>query len=225
MTFLKILARSTSDLFDITANKKITQIVMVCTEAEKKTKLLSVLEQTSANNNRILLFVGTKRTADGLTKYLRVTGWSALAIHGDKTQAERDWVLAEFKSGSAPIMIATDVAARGLDVKDIKFVINYDFPHSLEDYVHRIGRTGRAGATGTAYSFFTSQNIKNARALVHILTEANQEVPPALTEVIRYAKNFKEEGGNFRGRGRARSGGGGRGGRGKFSRAAGNFLK
>lgn len=89
------------------------------------------------------------------------SGWPALAIHGDKQQQERDWVLQEFKSGRSPIMIATDVASRGLDVKDIKYVINYDFPNNCEDYIHRIGRTGRGGATGTSYTYFTTENSKN----------------------------------------------------------------
>lgn len=85
-------------------------------------------------------------------------GWPALSIHGDKKQDERTWVLNEFKSGKHPIMIATDVASRGLDVKDVRFVINYDFPNQIEDYVHRIGRTGRAGTKGTYFlKHFCSQ--------------------------------------------------------------------
>jgi superfamily II DNA/RNA helicase len=96
-----------------------------------------------------------------LTLSLSRSGWPALAIHGDKQQQERDWVLQEFKSGRSPIMIATDVASRGLDVKDIKYVINYDFPNNCEDYIHRIGRTGRGGATGTSYTYFTTENSKN----------------------------------------------------------------
>jgi superfamily II DNA/RNA helicase len=79
------------------------------------------------------------------------------AIHGDKDQQSRTRTLAEFKAGRCPIMIATDVAARGVDVKDVKAVINYDFPQSVEDYVHRIGRTGRAGAKGQAFTFLTSK--------------------------------------------------------------------
>ncbi|PQQ00476.1 DEAD-box ATP-dependent RNA helicase 20 [Prunus yedoensis var. nudiflora] len=129
-------------------------------------------------------------------------GWPALSIHGDKNQAERDWVLAEFKSGRNPIMTATDVAARGLDVKDIKCVINYDFPSSLEDYVHRIGRTGRAGATGTALTFFTHANAKFARELIKILQEAGQVVSPALAAMSRSSGSFGGSGGNFRNRGR-----------------------
>lgn len=92
-------------------------------------------------------------------------------------------------------MIATDVASRGLDVKDIKYVINYDFPNQIEDYVHRIGRTGRAGATGCSYTFFTSEKFKLARDLCGIMTEAGQAVPDELKQM---------SGGNFGG------GGGGR---------------
>ncbi|OMO66350.1 hypothetical protein COLO4_30604 [Corchorus olitorius] len=111
-----------------------------------------------------------------ITWQLRMDGWPALSIHGDKSQAERDWVLSEFKAGKSPIMTAADVAARGLDVKDVKYVINYDLPGSLEDYVHRIGRTGRAGAKGTAYTFFTAANARFAEELIVILEEAGQKV-------------------------------------------------
>lgn len=116
------------------------------------------------------MFTETKKGADQLTKYLREDGWPALAIHGDKSQQERDWVLNEFRTGKSPIMIATDVAARGLDIKDIKVVINYDFPSCCEDYVHRIGRTGRAGAKGHAFSFFTPNNFKLSKDLVKIVS-------------------------------------------------------
>ena len=87
-----------------------------------------------------------------------------MCIHGDKQQKERDWVLGEFKSGKTTILVATDVAARGLDVDDVKFVINYDYPNNSEDYIHRIGRTGRKGNSGTSYTFFTSRNSNKAQA-------------------------------------------------------------
>lgn len=99
---------------DLSANINITQVVEVCTEFEKRGKLVKHLEMISQANGKVLIFVATKRTADDLTKYLRQDGWPALAIHGDKQQQERDWVLKEFKSGNSPIMIATDVASRGL---------------------------------------------------------------------------------------------------------------
>ena len=99
---------------DLTANHNIRQIVEVCTDFEKRNKLLNHLEQISTENAKVLIFVGTKRVADDLTKFLRQDGWPALAIHGDKEQRERDWVLSEFKAGRSPILIATDVASRGL---------------------------------------------------------------------------------------------------------------
>jgi len=120
---------------------------------------------------------------DDLTRELRSDGWPALCIHGDKKQEERDWVFREFKSGKSPIMIATDVAARGLDVKDIRYVINYDFPNQMEDYIHRIGRTGRAGATGSSYTFFTQDKFRMARDLIDVLREANQPVPEELDRI------------------------------------------
>lgn len=87
----------------------------------------------------------------------RIREFGAAAIHGDKSQSERDWVLRNFKAGQAPIMVATDVAARGLDIPHVAGVINFDFPNGVEDYIHRIGRTGRAGNTGTSWTFFTQQ--------------------------------------------------------------------
>jgi len=122
-----------------------------------------------------------------------------MCIHGDKEQKERDWVLQEFRNGRAPILVATDVAARGLDVDDVKFVINYDYPHSSEDYVHRIGRTGRSNRTGTAYTFFTPGNIRQAKDLVAVLAEANQVVNPKLQELANDAGSFY--GGNQFGKG------------------------
>ncbi|KAE8659553.1 DEAD-box ATP-dependent RNA helicase 20 [Hibiscus syriacus] len=121
--------------------------------------------------------------------------------------AERDWVLSEFKAGKSPIMTATDVAARGLDVKDVKYVINYDFPGSLEDYVHRIGRTGRAGAKGTAYTFFTAANARFAKELIAILEEAGQKVSPELAAMGRGAPPLPSGHGGFRDRGKGFGGG------------------
>ena len=154
-------------------------------------RLVKLLEAIM-DGSRILIFCQTKKGCDSLTRSMRVDGYPALAIHGDKDQSERDWVLNEFRTGKSPIMIATDVAARGIDVKDIKYVINYDFPGTLEDYVHRIGRTGRAGAAGTAYSFFTPTDFKLARKLIKILSEAGQEVPAQLHQFANMAKNTEK---------------------------------
>jgi ATP-dependent RNA helicase DBP3 len=98
----------------------------------------------------------------------------------------------EFKSGKIPLMVATDVAARGLHVTDIEYVINYTFPLKIEDYVHRIGRTGRAGQTGVAHTFFTSFEKAHAIALVNILREAKQTVPESLTKFMSTGSKKKE---------------------------------
>ncbi|WOL03649.1 protein SON [Canna indica] len=184
------------------ANQSILQIVEVIPEHEKYPRLIKLLSEIM-DGGRILIFLETKKGCDKVTRQLRMDGWPALSIHGDKAQAERDWVLAEFKSGRSSIMTATDVAARGLDVKDIKCVVNYDFPTSLEDYVHRIGRTGRAGAKGTAITFFTQANARFARELVKILQDACQNVNPALASMVRLGSGVNGgSGGNFRSRGR-----------------------
>ncbi|KAK3237071.1 DEAD-box ATP-dependent RNA helicase [Cymbomonas tetramitiformis] len=185
---------------ELKANHMIKQVVEVVGEHQKYPKLIKLLEQVldPSGASKLLVFLETKRNCDTVTRMLREDGWPALAIHGDKNQQERDWVLQEFKNGKSPIMLATDVAARGLDVKDIRVVVNYDFPGTCEDYVHRIGRTGRAGATGVAYSFFTTANAKNAKALVDILTEANQQIP---AELQQYALMAGGGSGGFRDRG------------------------
>ncbi|XP_030458121.2 DEAD-box ATP-dependent RNA helicase 20-like isoform X1 [Syzygium oleosum] len=184
---------------DLKANQSISQVVEVIKESEKYSRLIKLLKALM-DGSRILIFVETKKGCDHVTKQLRMDGWPALSIHGDKNQSEREWVLAEFKSGRSLIMTATDVAARGLDVKDIKCVINYDFPMTLEDYVHRIGRTGRAGAKGTAFTFFTDSNSRFAGELIKILQDAGQVVPPALSDLAR-SVSFYGSGNSVRSRG------------------------
>lgn len=114
MDFLHDYIQVNIGSMELTANHNVKQVVEVCTDFEKRAKLVKHLDQISQENGKVLIFVGTKRVADDLTKFLRQDGWPALAIHGDKAQQERDWVLAEFKSGRSPIMLATDVASRGL---------------------------------------------------------------------------------------------------------------
>ncbi|ORY70007.1 Phosphomethylpyrimidine kinase-domain-containing protein [Pseudomassariella vexata] len=196
---------------DLSANHRITQIVEVVTEGEKRDRMIKHLEKIMDDKeNKALIFVGTKRVADEITRFLRQDGWPALSIHGDKQQNERDWVLDQFKTNKSPIMVATDVASRGIDVRNITHVINYDYPNNSEDYIHRIGRTGRAGLKGTAITLFTTDNSKQARDLVNVLQEAKQQVDPRLHEMARYGGGG---GGRFGGRGYGGRGGG-RGGRG-----------
>merc|ERR1719217_28762 len=164
---------------DMRTAHTIRQYVEVVNEADKKNRLRRLLEKVM-DGSKILIFAQTKTQGDDLTREMRLDGWPALCIHGDKKQEEREWVLKEFKEGKSPILVATDVASRGLDVKDIKYVINYDFPNGIEDYVHRVGRTGRAGATGSSYTFFTTDKAKHARDLIQVLREANQPFPQEL---------------------------------------------
>lgn len=167
---------------ELAANKDIKQIIE-CIEDFNKYRSLSKHLQEHNNAGRVLVFVETKKGCDALTRSLRQEGWQARCIHGDKTQEERDYVLKDFKTGNFLILVATDVAARGLDVKDIQMVINFDFPSNMEDYIHRIGRCGRAGAKGRAVSFFGSKNSRNARELIKILSESGNAVPPELSQM------------------------------------------
>ncbi|KAI9789364.1 MAG: ATP-dependent RNA helicase dbp2 [Piccolia ochrophora] len=197
---------------DLSANHRITQIVEVVSEFDKREHMTKHLEKIMQDDkdNKILIFTGTKRVADEITRFLRQDGWPALSIHGDKQQNERDWVLNEFKTGKSPIMVATDVASRGIDVRNITHVLNYDYPNNSEDYVHRIGRTGRAGAKGTAITFFTADNSKQARDLVSVLVESKQQIDPRLSEMARYGGGgggMSRYGGGGRGRGGGRGGG------------------
>lgn len=185
---------------NLSANHNILQIVDVCQEHEKETKLSNLLQEIGNNGEpgaKIIIFVETKKKVEGITKLIRRFGWPAVCMHGDKSQQERDYVLREFRNGKASILVATDVAARGLDVDGIKYVVNYDYPNSSEDYIHRIGRTGRSDTTGTSYAFFTPSNFKQARDLVSVLKEANQVVNPKLNEIASRVSNY---GGNKGGR-------------------------
>ena len=152
---------------------------------EKKTELL--LELMKKNSwLKFLIFVKTRNRADRLVKKLINAGYIAQAIHGDKSQGARTKALAEFKKDNASILVATDLAARGLDVERLPLVINFDLPHLKEDYIHRIGRTGRAGQIGEAISFVSPEefdSLKNIERLTRqvitrVETEGFQLEPP-----------------------------------------------
>ena len=203
--FLKDYIQVTIGSLDLNASKNITQIVEVCEDYDKPRKLMRLMEKIM-DGGRVLIFTETKRGADNLTRALRQDGWPALAIHGDKSQEERDWVLADFRSGKSPWMVATDVASRGIDVKDVKVVVNFDFPNNVADYIHRIGRTGRAGARGTAVTYMTTKNAKAAREVIKVMTEGGSVVPDELRRLADMG-GFGGRGGG----GRSRGGGGSRG--------------
>ncbi|KAJ9084108.1 ATP-dependent RNA helicase ded1 [Entomophthora muscae] len=190
-------------------SENITQRVEFVEDHDKNSVLLDVLSSSQSDKGLTLVFVETKRSADALCRFLTQNRFPATAIHGDRSQREREQALASFRSGRTPIMVATAVAARGLDIPNVSHVINCDLPSDLDDYVHRIGRTGRAGNTGTATTFFNRGNRNLAPGLIDLLTEAKQDVPSFLAEIAQ-ENSF---GGFSRGRGRGGSSrGGSRGG-------------
>ncbi|XP_061186099.1 probable ATP-dependent RNA helicase DDX23 [Saccostrea echinata] len=131
------------------------QIVYMVSSAEKRKKLVQILEQ--GIDPPIIIFVNQKKGADVLAKSLEKMGYNACTLHGGKGQEQREFALASLKGGTKDILVATDVAGRGIDIKDVSLVINYDMAKSIEDYTHRIGRTGRAGKTGVAITFVTPE--------------------------------------------------------------------
>ncbi|KAF5133256.1 ATP-dependent RNA helicase DED1 [Metarhizium anisopliae] len=191
-------------------SENITQKVEFVEDIDKRSVLLDILHTHAGGLT--LIFVETKRMADSLSDFLINQSFPATSIHGDRTQRERERALEFFRNGRCPILVATAVAARGLDIPNVTHVINYDLPTDVDDYVHRIGRTGRAGNTGIATAFFNRGNRGIVRELMDLLKEANQEVP-AFLEAIARESSF---GGGGRG-GRSRGGGGG-GGRGSANR-------
>jgi ATP-dependent RNA helicase RhlE len=141
-----------------TAAETVTQGVYRCPQDAKRALLARIVK--SRQLRQVLCFVRTKHGASRLARQLEKDGLETSAIHGDKTQAARIDALDAFKEGKLEVLVATDVAARGLDVDDLPLVVNYELPHVPEDYIHRIGRTGRAGATGEAVSFVSPEEDK-----------------------------------------------------------------
>jgi ATP-dependent RNA helicase DDX3X len=175
----------------------ITQSVHFCEDNDKRRVML---ELVLANPGRTIIFVETKRAAEQLEEFLYRSQIAATSIHGDRSQREREFALASFRRGSIPVLVATDVAARGLDVPDCMHVINYELPRDINSYVHRIGRTGRMGKSGLASSLFSPANKPLARDMVTLLQEAQQVVPDWL---LSFANASGHGGGNrYQGRGK-----------------------
>ncbi|KAF8623128.1 hypothetical protein AX17_007562 [Amanita inopinata Kibby_2008] len=194
-------------------SENITQKFEYVEDNDKRSALLDILSSQNPDDMGLsLVFVETKRMADMLSDFLMAHHLPATSIHGDRTQRERETALQTFRTGRTPILVATAVAARGLDIPNVTHVINYDLPSDIDDYVHRIGRTGRAGNTGVSTALFNRGNKNIVRDLVELLREANQEIPSWL-ESIAHEASFGSS--NYRGRGGR---GGGRGGRGNSGR-------
>ncbi len=172
------------------ASQSITQVVEVVEPQDKDRHLARIMKQYldgSKEVPRTLIFALYKKECANLHQRL-CREWPAVCIHGDMSQFDREKSVEAFKNGAKRILIATDVAARGLDIKGVEYVINYTFPLTTEDYVHRIGRTGRAGATGLAHTFFTVHDKARAGELVNVLRKAGAEVPDDLTKFGTHVK-------------------------------------
>lgn len=178
---------------ELRANISIRQVVEVVDIVNKQQRLLQILKQhqgsAQSENDRILVFCLYKKEAARIESFLRQRGLKVSGIHGDMGQSARQCSLDSFRNGTCPLLIATDVAARGLDIPSVKLVVNVTFPLTVEDYVHRIGRTGRAGAEGLAITMFTQHDKAHAGALINVLRAAGQEVPE---ELLRFGTTVKK---------------------------------
>lgn len=183
----------------------ITQKVVWVEEMDKRDFLLDLLHAAKPDS-LTLVFVETKKGADSLEEYLYREEFAVTSIHGDRSQREREDALKTFRLGRTPILVATAVAARGLDIPNVKHVINFDLPTDIEEYVHRIGRTGRVGNLGLATSFFNEKNRNIARELFEIMLETKQELPPWLEGMAYESQN---KGGQARRNNKSRNFGGG----------------
>ncbi|KAL2100267.1 hypothetical protein ACEWY4_004661 [Coilia grayii] len=160
----------------------VEQQVLEVNQFSKRDQLLEILKITGTE--RTMVFVETKRKADFIATYLCQEKLPTTSIHGDREQREREQALADFRTGRCPILVATSVAARGLDIEHVQHVVNFDLPNNIDEYVHRIGRTGRCGNTGRAVSFFDPEaDTQLARSLVKVLSGAQQTVPDWLEKV------------------------------------------
>eukprot|EP01090_Pellita_catalonica_P020801 TRINITY_DN75_c0_g1_i1.p1 TRINITY_DN75_c0_g1~~TRINITY_DN75_c0_g1_i1.p1 ORF type:complete len:622 (-),score=120.37 TRINITY_DN75_c0_g1_i1:119-1984(-) len=191
----------------------ICQKVIPVEEHAKEETLLELLQTVKGLT---LVFVETKRSADMLDNSLYDRGFPSTSIHGDRSQREREAALLSFKRGKTPILVATDVAARGLDIPNVLHVINYDMPNNIESYIHRIGRTGRAGNSGLATAFVNQGNGNVIPDLLVALRDHDQEVPGWLEDLERTSRYGNKGRGGYRGKkfgGRdfRRNGGGGGG--------------
>jgi len=201
-------------------NKDITQMIEIRQEGERFLRLLEVLGEWY-EKGKVLVFVSSQDRCDTLFRDLLRSGYPCLSLHGGKDQSDRQSTISDFKSNVCNILVATSIAARGLDVKELILVVNYDPPNHIEDYVHRVGRTGRAGNKGTAITFIAAENNEDQYApdLVRALKESGAPIPDDLKkmavefEVKRKAGTVKAHGSGFGGSGY------------KFDKAEDNLVK
>jgi superfamily II DNA/RNA helicase len=178
---------------ELAANKAVSQEFVKLGDDEKDAKLHRILYDMG-EKTKIIIFANTKNRINNLQKTVWGFGYDCVAMHGDKAQWERDAGLEKFKSGEISVMMATDVCARGLDIKDVTHVLNFDMARDVESYIHRIGRTGRAGKEGKSITFFNdAYDLECAPALAKIAKEAGQEVPAFLEKAAEKGANTKNK--------------------------------
>ena len=175
-------------------NPNITHQIQVVESEDKISSLLKIL--TPLKEKRVLVFVDTKSTCDTLVEELKGNEISAVGLHGQRSTKDRMGALLDFRAGRSLVVIATDVASRGIDIRDLEYVVLYDFPRRIEDYVHRVGRTARGSGKGTAISLFTKDNAKSAAMLIKLLEDAGQMVPRELRRMVRKPKTEGDDAGD-----------------------------
>ncbi|NXM14988.1 DDX43 helicase, partial [Ploceus nigricollis] len=173
---------------DLAAVSTVQQKVIVIPEEEKRAFMHSFIKSMKPKD-KVIIFVGKKLTADDLASDFGIQGIPVQSLHGNREQCDREQALDDFKKSKVRILVATDLASRGLDVHDITHVFNFDFPRNIEEYVHRVGRTGRAGRSGEAVTLVTGNDWRFASELIDILERANQVVPD---ELIAMAERYKQ---------------------------------
>jgi ATP-dependent RNA helicase DDX5/DBP2 len=215
-TWPKEIRRIASDFFhdpieirigntdELQANTDIDQQIFIVRDMRDKERRLQDCLRNCVG--QAIVFVSTKRACESLGSQLQRMGVGCETIHGDRDQQARDRALQSFKQGNQQILVATDVAARGLDVKAVKLVVNFDPANNAEEYVHRIGRTGRAGNKGTAITFLMENEGKKANDVMQVMQTSGKTVPPELESLAK---------GPWGSGGRGGKGGGGKGGGGK----------
>ncbi|PRQ73188.1 P-loop containing nucleoside triphosphate hydrolase protein [Rhodotorula toruloides] len=187
--FLKDAARVHIGKDELVAAKRIKQEVILCHGyIDKRDKLIEIINEVKAQNGKILVFLNTKRLVQEMTDWIRELPdkYEALCLHGDKRQEERDFALNEFRKGGHPILLATDVAQRGLDIEGVTVVCNFDVPDTVASYVHRIGRTARAGHEGRSITLLSgSRDRAMAAESVKVMQRDEQAIPEELEEYAR----------------------------------------
>ena len=204
---------------DLAAVSSVSQEIVMTEPGEKRKLLYDFILRRMGASDKSIVFVGRKSVADDISSELALNDIHCQCMHGDRDQADRERALAELKSGACRLIIATDVASRGLDIDDITYVLNYDFPGNAEEYVHRVGRSGRAGKTGKSITFFTRDDWRHAQELIDILQKSSCDIPDQLQQMADRFRAWQakkraedEAAGVFGGAGGRRHGGFGGGG-------------